>query len=118
MIRGIVDELGVPTIELRIAGRSWTAIIDTGFNGDLEVPTELFDVLSPRFLSRIRSNLAGGQTIDEDNYQVAIEFDGQTLAAEATFSPAQELSIGTHLLRRHQLQISFVDKTIAINRAG
>ena len=34
--------------------------------------------MNPRFLLRIRSVLAGGQTVDEDNYEVDFPFDGET----------------------------------------
>lgn len=38
MIYGTVSDVGVPTIILPIAGQEWSATIDTGFNGDLELP--------------------------------------------------------------------------------
>ena len=43
MIRGTVTQDGEPTIYLQIGGKKWPAIIDTGFNGDLELPESLFD---------------------------------------------------------------------------
>ena len=36
MIVGTVSADGVPTITLSVAGQDWPAVIDTGFNGDLE----------------------------------------------------------------------------------
>ena len=41
MIEGIVSEDGVPVIELDVGGQRWQAIIDTGFNGELELPERL-----------------------------------------------------------------------------
>ncbi|MDE0398954.1 MAG: hypothetical protein OXL96_14250 [Candidatus Poribacteria bacterium] len=41
MIQGTVSDTGVPTIILSIAGQEWAATIDTGFNGDLELPETL-----------------------------------------------------------------------------
>ncbi len=41
MIRGTVSADGVPTITVSIASQDWIAIIDTGFNGDLELPEDL-----------------------------------------------------------------------------
>lgn len=38
MIQGTVSDNGVPTITLPIDSQNWRAIIDTGFNGDLELP--------------------------------------------------------------------------------
>jgi predicted aspartyl protease len=43
-----------------------TAIIDTGFNGDLELPESLRISLKVRFVSRVTSLLAAGQSIEED----------------------------------------------------
>ena len=51
MIRGTVTAAGVPTIVLTIAGRDWPATIDTGFNGDLELP--LGNFLNARYLGRV-----------------------------------------------------------------
>ena len=41
MIQGVVSPTGVPTILLSIADEEWAATIDTGFNGDLELPEVL-----------------------------------------------------------------------------
>ena len=41
MIYGMVSANGVPTITLSIASQDWLATIDTGFNGDLELPEPL-----------------------------------------------------------------------------
>ena len=41
MIHGTVSADGVPTITLSIGSQDWTATIDTGFNGDLELPEAL-----------------------------------------------------------------------------
>ena len=38
MIEGIVDDKGLPVIDLPVDGMDWKATIDTGFNGDLELP--------------------------------------------------------------------------------
>ncbi len=38
MIHGDVSEDGVPAITIVVDGEGWSAIIDTGFNGDLELP--------------------------------------------------------------------------------
>lgn len=38
MITGRVTEDGNPKVTFSVAGRDWPAIIDTGFNGDLQLP--------------------------------------------------------------------------------
>lgn len=92
------------------------AVIDTGFNGDLELPESFRDLVSARFLCRATSLLAGGLTIDEDVYLVRFPFDGRTVQAQATFVPGEEILIGTRLLRRHTLTVNFAAHTVKIDR--
>lgn len=80
------------------------------------MPDVLRPFVNPRFICRIRSLLAGGQTIDEDNYLVDVPFDGQSVVVEATFASAEEILIGTHLLRRYRLEIDFVQRTVLMQR--
>jgi predicted aspartyl protease len=57
---GNVSDDGVPVITLEVTGREWPAIIDTGFNGDLELPEGLQGKLNDQPAGRLRSALAGG----------------------------------------------------------
>lgn len=116
MITGSVSHDGVPAISLSVAGQDWVAIVDTGFNGDLELPLDLRDPLNARFVGRVTSTLAGGQTIEEDAYQVDFPFDGRFLKADATFVDCDEILVGTHLLRRHRVTIDFVAETVKVVR--
>jgi predicted aspartyl protease len=116
LITGIVSEDGEPTIILEIAGRFWEAIVDTGFNGDLELPIALKRVLPCRFVGQITSLLAGNQRIDEDSFQVKFPFDGETVLAEATFVPGRQILIGTRLLRSYRLEVDFRNGTVRLDR--
>ena len=114
MIRGAVSSSGVPTITRSVTGRDWIAVIDTGFNGDLELPEDLRESLNGRYVGRITSALAGGQTIEEDVYLVEFPFDGQIVQAEATFVLGTQILMGTHLLRDYRLTVDFVNKTVEL----
>ena len=116
MITGTVSDEGVPLITLPVAGLDWVGIVDTGFNGDLEVPERLRGLVDERHVGRVMSALAGGQVIEEDAFQVPFPFDGETVQADATFVDADEILIGTHLLRSYRLTIDFVARTIEIVR--
>ncbi len=116
MIAGNVSEDGVPAITVEIAGQNWSAVIDTGFNGDLELPEGLRGILNDRPAGRLRSALAGGQIIEEDAYSVDFPFDDQILHAIATFVPDSQILIGTNLLRDFHLQIRFASKTLRLER--
>ena len=74
MIQGTVSTDGVPTITLPIHNQNWRTIIDTGFNGDLELPESLRNSLNARYIGQVTSALAGGQTIEESVYLVDFSF--------------------------------------------
>ena len=116
MINGTVTLDGEPVVVLPVAGEEWPSIVDTGFNGDLEVPESLRPLVNARFKGRYQSLLAGGQTIEEDTYRVDFPFDGQTVMAEATFVSAGDILVGTHLIRRYRLEIDFPDRKVLLER--
>ena len=103
MILGVVSVQGLPTIILPIAGQDWPATIDTGFNGDLELPDALRDTLNAHFVGRATVALAGGQSVEEDVYLVDFPFDGRVVQAEATFVSGSRILLGTRLLREYSL---------------
>ena len=116
MIQGTVSDIGVPTITLCIAEQEWAATIDTGFNGDLELPEALREVLNPQYIGEVTSILAGGQTITEELYRVNFLFDGKVILAEATFVVDSDILVGTHLIQEYRLQIDFVNRTVVLER--
>ena len=119
MIQGIVSPQGVPTIRLPIANQEWPAIIDTGFNGDLELPEALraaVDIVD--YLGPTKFVLAGGQTIEADVYLVEFPFDGKVIEAEVTFVADSQILLGTRLLRDYRLQVNFVTRTVELERVS
>ena len=99
------------------AGQDWPATIDTGFNGDLELPDALRDILNAHFVGRATVALAGGQSVEEEVYLVDFPFDGRVVQAEATFVSGSRILLGTRLLREYSLQINFVSRTVQLERA-
>lgn len=116
MIVGTVTEDGIPYLMIEVAGRQWTAVVDTGFNGDLELPDALLDSVSATLIGPIESVLAANQNIVEDLYAVDFEFDGEQHRAEATFVDVDTILIGTRLLRMHRLEIDFPGNTLCVER--
>jgi predicted aspartyl protease len=116
LITGKVTDGGVPTISLKIAGSLYSVVIDTGFNGDLELPRELKGPVNARFFCRAKSLLAGGVIIEDELYLVEFPFDGNTIRAHATFVDGKDILIGTHLLRHYRLSINFVARTVRLQR--
>lgn len=118
MIEGNVNFNGVPLVMLTVAGQVWPAVVDTGFNGDLELPEALRSAVNARFDGQVHSLLGGGQMIVEDTYIVDFPFDGDTMLAEATFVTGNEILIGTGLLQDYRLQIDFVAETLLLQRVA
>ena len=119
MIQGFVSPQGVPTILLPIANQEWPAVIDTGFNGDLELPAALrASVNIVEHIGPIRFALAGGQAIEEDVYLVVFPFDGEVIEAEATFVATNQILLGTRLLRDYRLEVNFVTRVVALERVS
>lgn len=117
MIPGEVDPGGIPYVNLPLAGRTGRAVVDSGFNGDLELPLPLRKQLDCTFAGPVMSYLAAGQAIEEDGYVVRLPFDGDLVSAETTFVDGDEILIGTRLLRDHVLTIDFPARTVRIERA-
>ena len=117
MITGYVSADYAPIIEVEAAGKRWTALVDSGFNGDLELPLALKPAVNARFLERIHSRLAGGQTIEEEAFVVDFPFDGRVHRASATFVAGDEILIGMHFLRRYRLVIDVPQRSLVIDLA-
>ena len=118
MLTGIVTDDGVPQLLLTVAGQPWPAIIDTGFNGELELPDHLRRAVNAQFIGRIHVALGGGQHIEEDIYLVDFPLDGEMLRAETTFVSGQVILLGTHLLRLYRLEIDFPARTVQLERVA
>lgn len=116
MIEGVVNESGVPIIEIPFGGRTWIATVDTGFNGYFELPEDLFDSVSARYMGRLKSELAGGNEVEEDEYAVLFSFDGELVRATATFSRGDGILLGTRLLMSYRLTIDFPERRVWLER--
>lgn len=117
MIEGMVTNDGVPLVEIEVGNDRWCAIVDTGFNGDLELPERLRSRVNARFVGCVTSHLAANQQIEEDVFLVDFSFGGFTNRAQATFVDDGEILIGTRMLRDYQLFIDFPARTVVIERS-
>ena len=77
MISGSVSREGVPIITVQIAQQIVQAIVDTGFNGDVELPESLMGDIDALPIGVVHSYLAGGRVVEEDCYLVSMSFDGE-----------------------------------------
>lgn len=91
--------------------------MDTGFNGDVELPESLKPEIDAVPIGIVQSILAAGKIVDEDCYLITLEFDGVPRTVEATFAPVKELLIGTGLMSRHRLHVDFPAGTVRLYQA-
>jgi predicted aspartyl protease len=116
LIAGTVTDERVPVIDIDVAGRKWRAVIDTGFNGDVELPAELKEHLQCRYFGRFKSHLAAGKVVGEDVYRLEFPFDGERVSVTATFASGNEILIGTRLMKNYRLEIDFPARTVMLKR--
>ena len=102
---------------MEVGRQSWQAIIDTGFNGELELPQRLRSSVNAQFVGRATSLLTANQQVEEDLFLVDSPFDGQMVRVQATFVDGDEILIGTRLLRDYRLQIDFPARRVSIEKA-
>ena len=88
MIEGDVGRDGLPRVYLIVGEREWPAAIDTGFNGDLELPQALAREVGARYQGTVYSLVADGRQIFEDSYRADLPFDGELVPAAATVRSA------------------------------
>ena len=109
MIEGVVNGAYEPVITLAVQGQSGQsreieAVVDTGFNGFLTLPTALVSELGLPFVSVGRATLADGSEIAYDVYGATVLWDGQALYVEADAADSIPL-VGMMLLDGHDLSI-------------
>ena len=116
MLQGTVNAKRDSIVTLMVDGKTWPAIIDSGFNGDLELPESLRLPLKAVRIGRSHTSLAGGQSIVEDVYELLFDFDGEQVRAQATFVPDAQILVGARLMRRHRLEIDYPNRTVRLER--
>ncbi len=109
MIFGYVNRNLDPIVAVFVVdgnGYRWRqeVVVDTGFNGDLTLPTEFVDHLGLVLVGQTELTLATGQTVDTNQYQAKAIWDGEPLAVDVMESENQYL-LGTNLLHGRTLTV-------------
>lgn len=84
------------------------ALIDTGFSGDLTLPSGLIAALGLPWLSTQEGMLADGSVQDFDVFAATVIWDGAPRMVELSASDAIPL-LGMNLLRDHELRVEVRD---------
>jgi len=116
MVRGTLRSTGSPVVPLEIAGQVFEAVIDTGFEGGLQLPNIFISILNPVFAGRQRYELPDGSVLISDLYDVVVILDGIGLDLRTQFSQSDEILLGTDALKDYRLEINFVARTVLLER--
>lgn len=113
MIEGVVNANYEPVVTLPLRGpdgreQEIEAVVDTGFNGYLTLPSAFVAELGLAFLGNVQAELANGSWDDFDVYGVSVLWDGQPRYVPADQADATPL-VGMALMNGHDLHVRVTD---------
>lgn len=118
MVTGYVTRYGEPVVPIQLILRTrptkCPAVIDTGFNGYLSVPRRLLDHSRWEILGSEKYEIATGAIVEQEIRLGEVVFDGRRSAVYTVITDAQDILIGTKLLRKKILTVNFNTKRITI----
>lgn len=118
MLEGRVTRHGEPVVAihliLRTRPRAFPAVIDTGFNGYLSVPRRVLSQSRWRAIGTEKFEIATGEIVEQEIFLGRIVFDGQESPAYVVATRAQDILIGTRLLKHKILSINFRTARVVI----
>ena len=121
MIEGVVNAALEAVVSLTVQGpsgqsRDIEAVIDTGFNDFLTLPSALAAELGLAYRNRGQMILADGSEATFDIYRAALLWDGESRPVYVYAADATPL-VGMRLLYSHDLSIDVVDGGRVVIRA-
>jgi clan AA aspartic protease len=113
MITGIVNADFEPIISLSICGSdgkvyTQKAIVDTGFNGWLSLPSDLIAELNLEWKRRGRAILGDGTECVFDVYEAVLVWDGNMLTIPIDEADSEPL-VGMSLMEGYQLTVQVLE---------
>jgi clan AA aspartic protease len=118
MLKGRVNRYGEPVISIQLILRNrparLTGVIDTGFNGYLSVPRRLLRRSKWLAIGTEKFEIATGALVEQEIYLGEAIFDGRRGPVYAVSTEAQDILIGTKLLRGKTLTVNFRTKRVTI----
>ena len=111
MLKGQVNRQGEPVVTIQLILRkrpaNFAAIIDTGFNGYLSVPRRLLVASKWLAIGTEKFEIATGALVEQEIYLGEIIFDGKRGPVYSVSTQAQDILIGTKLLRGKIVVVNF-----------
>lgn len=98
-------ELGFALIDLEINNTKITAIIDTGFNGELLLPEQLIKRLNLKLFSKTDYVSIDGVGRDALLYSADLKLGDKSFSAEVVGSKSNFILIGMNILRDFRITL-------------
>ena len=119
MLNGIVNDRDEPVVSLHLISSKGHAhrhavIIDTGFNGNLSVPEKLAKRYGWLWIGNESYEIATGDVVEQKVFLGEIRWFGNQEQVYAVVSHADDILMGTRLLRQHQVNINFRTRKLQI----
>ena len=118
MLHGRVTPQGEPVVPIQLVlrhhPREFPAVIDTGFNGYLSVPKRVLTRSTWRAIGTEKFEIATGAIVEQEIYLGEVIFDGRRTPVYTVATEAEDILIGTKLLRKTTLTIHFRTKRVTV----
>jgi clan AA aspartic protease len=120
MIQGRVNPRGEPVVHISLISstnrsRSYTAVIDTGFNGTLSLSESLIRRLGWRWIGHESYEIATGDVVREKVFVGLVRWMQRIREVDVVASHARDILIGTRLLQGNRLFIDFLKCRVRIS---
>lgn len=118
MLKGKITDDLEPIVDIELIFQKekilQIAVIDTGFNGSLSIPSKLIHESGWQFIGFERYEIADGKILEANVYLGKVIFDGSEHEVECIASHSKEILLGTKLLKNKVLFVNFKTKSLYI----
>lgn len=120
MIEGYIDIAGRPMVDIIAIGAEeeipLSAIVDTGFNGDIYLPTRVAVRLGLKLNDTFPVEFADGSIKEELVFVGKVKWGNQVKTVGVFLTQSDDALVGTGLLKDSELKIGFLSKNLVIQK--
>jgi predicted aspartyl protease len=109
---------GPPVVPIEIAGQTFEAIVDTGFEGSLQLPDVLLPLVHAVRRGQQPYQYGDGRIGFAPLYDVTVRFDDEDRVMRTQFEPSDEVILGVDALKDYRLEVNFVAGTVVLDRVA
>ncbi len=116
MTAGHLTPKRLAVVPIVVDGTALDAVVDTGFDGGLQLPDVMATVVQRAHLRQEGYQYPDGRVVTYDIYLVGVELGGEDVVTEAIFSPSDEVLVGSKLLADYRLTIDYPAGVVTLER--